>query len=51
MEMAEIDIADENIRNLKAIQSLIIIEDGRETSLNEALVRVLSFYRKFVPYC
>jgi len=51
MKMAEIDIADENIRNLKAIQNIIHVGDGRETSLNEALVRVLSFYRKFVPYC
>ena len=51
MEMAEIDIADENLRNLEAIQNIILVEDGKETSLNQALARVLAFYQKFVPYC
>lgn len=50
MEMAEIDIADENLRSLEAIQNIILVEDGKETSLDEALARVVAFYRKFVPF-
>lgn len=50
MDMAEIDIAEENLRNLKAVQKVIQFEEGNETSLDEALARILTFYRKFVPY-
>ena len=48
--MAEIDISDKNLRNLEAIRDVINVEDGIETSLDEALYRVLKFYGKFVPY-
>lgn len=50
MDMAEIDIADENLRDLMAIQRVVLIEDGLESSLDEVLTRVLVFYRRFVPY-
>lgn len=50
IEMAEIDIADENLRDLKAIQRVVLFEDELEASLDEILARVLGFYRKFVPY-
>jgi len=48
--MVEIDVAEENLRSLKAIQNIIKVEEGRETSLDEALTRILMFYRRFVPY-
>ena len=49
-EMAQIDLADENLQKLKQIQ-LILLEDGIEDAIvDEALARVLDFYRKFVPY-
>ena len=47
--MAQIDIADENLTKLKQIQH-VILEDGIESNLDEALARVLEFYRRFVPY-
>ncbi len=49
-EMAQIDLADENLQKLSQIQH-ILVEDGIEdASVDEALARVLDFYRKFVPY-
>ena len=48
--MAIINIKDENLRNLKKIQQIIQIEDGKETSTDEALARILAFYRIYVPY-
>ncbi len=51
MEMAEIDISDENLRNLESIRNIVSVEEGHETSLDEVFQRVLRFYRRFVPYC
>ena len=48
--MAAIDIADENLLKLRGLQNVISIEEGVETSVDEALSRVLEFYGKFVPY-
>lgn len=48
--MALINLADENILKLKQIQNVIRNEDGIDSSMDEALARVLSFYRRFVPY-
>ncbi|MFP3951183.1 MAG: hypothetical protein ACLFVP_03455 [Candidatus Bathyarchaeia archaeon] len=39
-----------NIENLRAIRGIIEVEDGREVTLNQALERVLDFYKKYVPY-
>ena len=49
--MAGLDISEENLRNLKAIQNIISIEEGNNANLDEAFQRVLRFYRQFVPYC
>jgi hypothetical protein len=48
--MAQINLADENILKLKQIQNVIRNEDGIDSSVDEALARVLTFYRRFVPY-
>jgi len=49
--MAGLDISEENLRNLNAIQNIISIEEGHNANLDEAVQRVLRFYRQFVPYC
>jgi len=48
--MAQIDVADENLSKLLRIQHAINTEEGLESNLDEALSRVLEFYRRFVPY-
>ncbi len=48
--MTQINLADENILKLKQIQNVIRNEDGIDSSMDAALARVLSFYRRFVPY-
>ena len=47
--MAQIDMADENLVKLRQIQH-VLTEDGIEANIDEALARVLDFYRRFVPY-
>ncbi len=49
-DMAQIDVADENLAKLLSIQHAINTEEGSESNLDEALSRVLEFYRRFVPY-
>lgn len=49
-DMAEIDIADENLAKLNRLQEIIRVEDGIESSVDETLARVLDFYNKFVLY-
>jgi len=48
--MAQIDVADENLAKLLRIQHAINAEEGLESNLDEALSKVLEFYRRFVPY-
>lgn len=48
--MAQIDVKDENLLKLLKIQNVIEEEEGLESSLDEALSRVLDFYRIFVPF-
>ena len=48
--MAEINLSNENLRNLATMKSLISVEEERETGLDEALYQTLDFYRLFVPY-
>jgi hypothetical protein len=48
--MAIMDLSEENLRNLKAIQHMIYVEEAKQVTVNEALNRILRFYHKFVPY-
>ena len=48
--MAVINVKDENVQNLAKIQNVITFEEGKHVSLDEALARVLAFYKKYVPY-
>lgn len=48
--MVERKISGDNLSKLESIQSVITFEEGDEISLDDALRRVLRFYKKFVPY-
>lgn len=50
--MTQVDLKEGNLRNLEKIQEILSIEerDGSEVTLDEALAKVLSFYRRYVPY-
>jgi predicted P-loop ATPase/GTPase len=48
--MAVINIKDENLLNLMKIQKVVQMEEGENISLDEALAKVLTFFKKFVPY-
>jgi len=43
-------ISESNLENLQTLKTVIQTEEGREVSMDEALGRVLQFYRRFVPY-
>ena len=38
--MTQVDIADENLLKLTQIQDVVMVEDGRESSIDEVLARV-----------
>lgn len=40
----------QNLDRLKAIQQVICLEEGRSVSVDDVLNRVLTFYRRFVPF-
>lgn len=48
--MATMNLSKANVENLKAVQNVIMVEEAKSITMNEALTRVLSFYHKFVPY-
>ena len=50
INMAQMELTDENFKKIQQIQYVIQIEDGLEADLDETLARVLDFYREFVPY-
>jgi len=43
-------LSEPNLRSLRALRDVIEAEEGREVSADEALGRLLRFYRRFVPY-
>ncbi len=46
--MTQINVADVNLLNLEG--TLILIEEGIESNVDETLARVHEFYRRFSPY-
>jgi len=48
--MATMNLSKANVQNLKAVQKVIMTEEAKEISMDQALTRVLSIYHKFVPY-
>ena len=50
VHLRDLDIRRQNVRDLRAIQDVISLEEAQDLSLDEVLARLLSFYRRFVPY-
>ena len=46
----DLELKTRNVEDLKLIQKIISVEEDHESSLDEVLARVLSLYKKFVPY-
>ena len=49
-DIRDLNLSQENIRDLKTIQRMYRIYEDEFLSVDEVLSRVLEFYRKFVPY-
>ena len=43
-------LSKENLKNLKTIQEIFVLEEGLTIPLDEVLAGIIRFYRKFVPY-
>ena len=43
-------ISESNLESLQTLKAVIRAEDGKNVSVDDALKRVLDFYKKFVPY-
>ncbi len=37
-------------KNLKTVQNMVLIEEAKAITMNDALARVLVHYHKFAPY-
>jgi hypothetical protein len=48
--LRDLEIRRQNVRDLRAIQKVIFLEEAQNMSLDEVLARLLTFYRRFVPY-
>ena len=46
----DLELRMRNVEDLKLIQKIISVEEDQESSLDEVLARILSLYKKFVPY-
>ena len=49
-DMATMNLSKANVQNIKAVQNVIMTEEAKSITMNEALTRVLSFYHKFVAF-
>lgn len=49
-DMEKMNLSEKNLMNLKAIQDVMVVEEARAFTMNDALTRVLVHYHKFVPY-
>ena len=43
-------ISNYNLKNIEDIREIIVVEEGKEVTIEETLNRVLRFYKRFVPY-
>lgn len=48
--LRELAVRRQNIEDIRAIQKVISVMEESDLTLDEVLARVLSFYRRFVPY-
>jgi hypothetical protein len=49
-ELRLLKTMEQNVQDLKRIQFVYLMEEDNHLTLDEVLARVLSFYRKFIPY-
>jgi len=49
-EFSLLKTMEQNIQDLKRIQFVYLMEEDKNLTIDEVLARVLSFYRKHVPY-
>jgi len=43
-------ISESNLVKLESIKGIILAEEGERVTVDDALKRVLDFYKRFVPY-
>ena len=43
-------LSNNNLREIEKLRTVIEVEEGKEVTVEETLDRVLSFYKKYVPY-
>jgi len=43
-------VSEQNLKALNAVKEIIEVEEDREVTVDQVLSRVISFYRRFVPY-
>lgn len=48
--LRDLAVRRQNIEGLRAIQKVISVMEESDPTLDEVLARILSFYRRFVPY-
>ncbi len=48
--LRDLELRSQNLKDLRTLQKVIFLEESQELTLDEVLTRILSFYRKFVPY-
>jgi len=39
-----------NLERMKTLQKIMLLEEGKDLTIDEVLTRLLEFYRIFVPY-
>ena len=44
------EISEQNLRALESIKEIIEVEEEKRVTLDQTLARVLSNYRRFVPF-
>ena len=48
--LRKMKLSNNNLREIEKLRTVIEVEEGKEVTVEETLDRVLSFYKKYVPY-
>jgi hypothetical protein len=48
--MEKREISEQNLRALESIKEIIEVEEEKNVTFDQTLARVLSHYRRFVPF-
>jgi hypothetical protein len=49
-KMKKGEISEQNLRALESIKEIIEVEEEKNVTLDQTLARVLSHYRRYVPF-